>query len=109
MDSRITFMGFMCGLHVYAAGTMLFHINPTIMKNIKQSTADLIQGIEMLLSQKDRYPFTTEDEVLLRSAITELKRKDAASKTSDVFNTICKLTCWLVRICGRSNLFENFD
>ncbi len=42
------------------------------MKKLKQ-TADLIQGIEDLLS-KGRYPLTGEDEVLLKSCLTELRQ-----------------------------------
>ena len=38
-----------------------------------QKPADLIQGIEDLLS-KGRYPLTGEDEVLLKSCLTELRQ-----------------------------------
>ena len=69
------------------------------MKKLKQ-TADLIQGIEDLLS-KGRYPLTGEDEVLLKSCLTELKRMQ--SDNADVLGSIEKVTQWLLL------LFEVYD
>lgn len=69
------------------------------MKKLKQ-TADLIQGIEDLLS-KGRYPLTSEDEVLLKSCLTELKRMQ--SDNADVLGSIEKVTQWLLL------LFEVYD
>lgn len=69
------------------------------MKKLKQ-TADLIQGIEDLLS-KGRYPLTGEDEVLLKSCLTELKQMQ--SENADVLGSIEKATKWLLL------LFEVWD
>ncbi len=69
------------------------------MKKLKQ-TADLIQGIEDLLS-KGRYPLTGEDEVLLKSCLSELKQMQ--SDNADVLGTIEKVTKWLLL------LFEVYD
>ena len=65
-----------------------------------QKLADLIQGIEDLLS-KGRYPLTGEDEVLLKSCLTELKRMQ--SDNADVLGSIEKVTQWLLL------LFEVYD
>ena len=62
------------------------------MKKLKQ-TADLIQGIEDLLS-KGRYPLTGEDEVLLKSCLSELKQMQ--SDNADVLGSIEKVTKWLL-------------
>ncbi len=69
------------------------------MKKLKQ-TADLIQGIEDLLS-KGRYPLTGEDEVLLKSCLTELRQMQ--SDNADVLGSIEKVTKWLLL------LFEVYD
>ena len=69
------------------------------MKKLKQ-TADLIQGIEDLLS-KGRYPLTGEDEVLLKSCLSELKQMQ--SDNADVLGSIEKVTKWLLL------LFEVYD
>lgn len=58
-----------------------------------QKTADLIQGIENLLS-KGRYPLTGEDEVLLKSCLSELKQMQ--SNNADVLGSIEKATKWLL-------------
>ncbi len=65
-----------------------------------QKLADLIQGIEDLLS-KGRYPLTGEDEVLLKSCLSELKQMQ--SDNADVLGTIEKVTKWLLL------LFEVYD
>ena len=66
----------------------------------KSKTADLIQGIEDLLS-KGRYPLTGEDEVLLKSCLTELRQMQ--SDNADVLGSIEKVTKWLLL------LFEVYD
>lgn len=65
-----------------------------------QKPADLIQGIEDLLS-KGRYPLTGEDEVLLKSCLTELRQMQ--SDNADVLGSIEKVTKWLLL------LFEVLD
>ena len=65
-----------------------------------QKPADLIQGIEDLLS-KGRYPLTGEDEVLLKSCLTELRQMQ--SENADVLGSIEKVTKWLLL------LFEVWD
>lgn len=65
-----------------------------------QKPADLIQGIEDLLS-KGRYPLTGEDEVLLKSCLTELRQMQ--SDNADVLGPIEKVTKWLLL------LFEVLD
>ncbi|WP_304582923.1 hypothetical protein [uncultured Alistipes sp.] len=65
-----------------------------------QKLADLIQGIEDLLS-KGRYPLTGEDEVLLKSCLTELRQMQ--SDNADVLGSIEKVTKWLLL------LFEVYD
>lgn len=65
-----------------------------------QKPADLIQGIEDLLS-KGRYPLTGEDEVLLQSCLSELKQMQ--SNDANVLGSIEKVTKWL------SLLFEVCD
>lgn len=69
------------------------------MRN-NQKIADLIQGIEDLLS-KGRYPLTGEDEVLLKSCLSELKQ--LKSDNADVSGSIEKVTKWLLL------LFEVYD
>lgn len=67
-----------------------------------QKLADLIQGIEDLLS-KGRYPLTGEDEVLLKSCLSELKQMQ--SDNADVFGSIEKATKWLLllfEVCDKS-------
>ncbi len=54
-----------------------------------QKLTDLIQGIEDLLS-KGRYPLTGEDEVLLKSCLSELKQMQ--SDNADVLGSIEKVT-----------------
>lgn len=73
------------------------------MKKLKQ-TADLIQGIEDLLS-KGRYPLTGEDEVLLKSCLTELKRMQ--SENADVLGSIEKATKWLLLLFEVCNKFKD--
>ena len=68
--------------------------------NKNQKPADLIQGIEDLLS-KGRYPLTGEDEVLLKSCLTELRQMQ--SDNADVLGSIEKVTKWLLL------LFEVYD
>lgn len=58
-----------------------------------QGSADLIEGIEDLLS-KGRYPLTGEDEVLLKSCLTELRQMQ--SDNADVLGSIEKVTKWLL-------------
>lgn len=53
-----------------------------------QKPADLIQGIEDLLS-KGRYPLTGEDEVLLKSCLTELRQMQ--SNNVNVLDSIEKV------------------
>lgn len=65
-----------------------------------QKPTDLIQGIEDLLS-KGRYPLTGEDEVLLKSCLSELKQMQ--SDNADVLGSIEKATKWLLL------LFEVWD
>lgn len=65
-----------------------------------QKPADLIRGIEDLLS-KGRYPLTGEDEVLLKSCLTELRQMQ--SDNADVLGSIEKATQWLLL------LFEVWD
>ncbi len=65
-----------------------------------QKPADLIQGIEDLLS-KGRYPLTGEDEVLLKACLTELRQMQ--SENADVLGSIEKATKWLLL------LFEVWD
>ena len=69
------------------------------MRKIQKPT-DLIQGIEDLLS-KGRYPLTGEDEVLLKSCLTELRQMQ--SDNADVLGPIEKVTKWLLL------LFEVLD
>jgi len=78
---------------------MSLHLNVLNMKK-NQKPADLIQGIEDLLS-KGRYPLTGEDEVLLKSCLTELRQMQ--SDNADVLGPIEKVTKWLLL------LFEVLD
>ncbi len=73
------------------------------MKKLKQ-TADLIQGIEDLLS-KGRYPLTGEDEVLLKSCLSELKQMQ--SDNADVLGTIEKVTKWLLLLFEVCDKFKD--
>lgn len=69
-----------------------------------QKPVDLIQGIEDLLS-KGRYPLTSEDEVLLKSCLTELKRMQ--SENADVLGSIEKATKWLLLLFEVCNKFKD--
>ena len=69
-----------------------------------QKPVDLIQGIEDLLS-KGRYPLTGEDEVLLKSCLTELKRMQ--SENADVLGSIEKATKWLLLLFEVCNKFKD--
>ena len=73
------------------------------MKKLKQ-TADLIQGIEDLLS-KGRYPLTGEDEVLLKSCLSELKQMQ--SDNADVLGSIEKATKWLLLLFEVCDKFKD--
>ncbi|WP_297411919.1 hypothetical protein [uncultured Alistipes sp.] len=73
------------------------------MKKLKQ-TADLIQGIEDLLS-KGRYPLTGEDEVLLKSCLSELKQMQ--SDNADVLGSIEKVTKWLLLLFEVCDKFKD--
>ncbi len=69
-----------------------------------QKLADLIQGIEDLLS-KGRYPLTGEEEVLLKSCLTELKRMQ--SDNADVLGSIEKATKWLLLLFEVCDKFKD--
>lgn len=58
-----------------------------------QKLADLIQGIECLLS-KGRCPLTGEDEVLLRSCLAELKKLNY--NNTDWLGSMEKVAKWLL-------------
>lgn len=58
-----------------------------------QKLADLIQGIEYLLS-KGRCPLTGEDEVLLRSCLAELKKLN--HNNTDWLGSMEKVAKWLL-------------
>ena len=73
------------------------------MKKSKE-TADLIQGIEDLLS-KGRYPLTGEDEVLLKSCLSELKQ--LKSDNADVSGSIEKVTKWLLLLFEVCDKFKD--
>lgn len=73
------------------------------MRN-NQKTADLIQGIEDLLS-KSRYPLTGEDEVLLKSCLNELKQMQ--SDNADVLGSIEKATKWLLLLFEVCDKFKD--
>lgn len=73
------------------------------MKKLKQ-TADLIQGIEDLLS-KGRYPLTGEDEVLLQSCLSELKQMQ--SNDANVLGSIEKVTKWLLLLFEVCDKFKD--
>lgn len=73
------------------------------MKKLKQ-TADLIQDIEDLLS-KGRYPLTGEDEVLLKSCLSELKQMQ--SDNADVLGSIEKATKWLLLLFEVCDKFKD--
>jgi hypothetical protein len=72
------------------------------MKN--QKLADLVQGIEGLLS-KGRCPLTDEDEVLLRSCISELK---GLQNKPDWIGTMEKVTKWLLLLLEVHDKFKEF-
>jgi hypothetical protein len=57
-----------------------------------QKLADLVQGIEGLLS-KDRCPLTGEDEALLKLCLAELK---GLNNKSDWIGTMEVVTKWLL-------------
>ena len=69
-----------------------------------QKTADLIQGIEDLLS-KGRYPLTGEDEVLLQSCLSELKQMQ--SNDANVLGSIEKVTKWLLLLFEVCDKFKD--
>ncbi len=73
------------------------------MKKLKQ-TADLIQGIEDLLS-KGRYPLTGEDEVLLQSCLSELKQMQP--NDANVLGSIEKVTKWLLLLFEVCDKFKD--
>lgn len=73
------------------------------MKKLKQ-TADLIQGIEDLLS-KGRYPLTGEDEVLLQSCLSELKQMQP--NDVNVLGSIEKVTKWLLLLFEVCDKFKD--
>lgn len=73
------------------------------MRN-NQKIADLIQGIEDLLS-KGRYPLTGEDEVLLKSCLSELKQ--LKSDNADVSGSIEKVTKWLLLLFEVCDKFKD--
>ena len=73
------------------------------MRN-NQKTADLIQGIEDLLS-KGRYQLTGEDEVLLKSCLNELKQMQ--SDNADVLGSIEKATKWLLLLFEVCDKFKD--
>ena len=65
---------------------------------------DLIQGIEDLLS-KGRYPLTGEDEVLLKSCLSELKQMQ--SNDANVLGSIEKVTKWLLLLFEVCDKFKD--
>jgi len=69
-----------------------------------QKPADLIQGIEDLLS-KGRYPLTGEDEVLLKSCLTELRQMQPDN--ADVLGSIEKVTKWLLLLFEVCDKFKD--
>jgi hypothetical protein len=69
-----------------------------------QKLADLIQGIEDLLS-KGRYPLTGEDEVLLKSCLSELKQMQ--SNDANVLGSIEKVTKWLLLLFEVCDKFKD--
>ncbi len=69
-----------------------------------QKPADLIQGIEDLLS-KGRYPLTGEDEVLLQSCLSELKQMQ--SNDANVLGSIEKVTKWLLLLFEVCDKFKD--
>lgn len=69
-----------------------------------QKPADLIQGIEDLLS-KGRYPLTGEDEVLLKSCLSELKQMQ--SNDANVLGSIEKVTKWLLLLFEVCDKFKD--
>lgn len=73
------------------------------MKKLKQ-IADLIQGIEDLLS-KGRYPLTGEDEVLLQSCLSELKQMQP--NDANVLGSIEKVTKWLLLLFEVCDKFKD--
>ena len=69
-----------------------------------QKPADLIQGIEDLIS-KGRYPLTGEDEVLLKSCLTELRQMQPDN--ADVLGSIEKVTKWLLLLFEVCDKFKD--
>jgi hypothetical protein len=68
-----------------------------------QKLADLVQGIEGLLS-KGRCPLTGEDEVLLKSCIAELK---GLNNKSDWLGTMEEITKWLLLLFEVGSKFKD--
>ena len=69
-----------------------------------QKLADLIQGIEELLS-KGRYTLTRQDEVILKSCLTELKQMQ--SNDANVLGSIEKVTKWLLLLFEVCDKFKD--
>lgn len=69
-----------------------------------QKHADLIQGIEDLLS-KGRYPLTGEDEALLKSCLTELRQMQ--SNDANVLGSIEKVIKWLLLLFEACDKFKD--
>ncbi len=68
-----------------------------------QKLADLVQGIEGLLS-KGRCPLTGEDEALLKSCIAELK---GLNNKSDWIGTMEVVTKWLLLLFEVGSKFKD--
>ncbi len=68
-----------------------------------QKLADLVQGIEGLLS-KGRCPLTGEDEALLKSCIAELK---GLNNKSDWIGTMEVVIKWLLLLFEVSSKFKD--
>lgn len=71
-----------------------------------QKLADLIQGMEGLLS-KGRCPLTGEDEVLLKSCLAELKGLNNKNNT-DILGSMEKVTKWLLLLFEAYDKFKEF-
>ena len=68
-----------------------------------QKLADLVQGIEGLLS-KGRCPLTGKDEALLKSCITELK---GLNNKTDWIGTMEIVTKWLLLLFEVRDKFKD--
>jgi len=68
-----------------------------------QKLADLVQGIEGLLS-KGRCPLTGEDEALLKSCIAELK---GLNNKSDWVGTMERVAKWLLLLFEVHDKFKS--